>query len=509
MPPYSLDKAIAKIPTNNKRIKSFAVKLPEHIQTLTNMDNVMQIADFLENIIQQIHKLDVQDSVQLQRVKQHLLAEFIYAAAEVIKNKKEFLIPQNIRGLNTPIIKTFINEVYLKQQLLGYWFKTLRNRQLAEMPHEILNDFLKKEQRIRQLEVVHASEYLFSIAPTLEYVANPFTVRRFLLEDRLFGGSVLLNGVVMNTAQLPHADEAYLAAFRKQISLVITIESNVSRNVIDFFAEIEQYHDDHLLPMLFEPFYSDKSIDLAVADRLKQYEKLLTQRILEPMTNAIMNMTKNNDECEYLYVGMRQLFGSVVQSFQDFQTQPAVLGNEEAVLMFAKLVAYASFLEKRRSEVFVYQSKDSWENNNKRAQEGLSKVREWVKKQIKPYAELEKRVAEQAERVAQPVGFLSKLLHTKEKQEEKLKELKSELRHIAWEVHQQIFHMPKDFKEQIVHLEFDSLLITDEMQRNYAYPAGNNGMTRLPVVLTLPENRTEFNLSLFDQDLKKRLAKAG
>ncbi|SOD68332.1 hypothetical protein SAMN02746062_01212 [Alysiella filiformis DSM 16848] len=504
----NLEQAIAQVPANAKRMKAFALKLPDHLNALKTMDDVVKIAEFLENLIGQIHKQDVQDSVQLQRAKQRLLTEFIYAAADIIKQKKEFLIPKTVRGLNLPIIKTFINEVYLKHQLLGYWFKTLRNRQLADMPHEVLNQFLRQEQRIRQLEVVRASKYLFSIAPSLEYAVNPFTIRRFLLEERLFGGSVLLNGVALNTAMLANCDDIYIAKFKKQIDLVITIEASVSRAIIDFFAEIEQYHDDVLLPMLFEPFKSVQNIDVAVAERLKQYEKLLTQRILEPMTQAVSKMAKNNDECEYLYVGMRQLFGSIVQSFQDFQTLPAVLGNETATTLFAQLVAYASFLEKRRTEVFVHQSEVDWANHHNRAQEGLNKVRDWVNKQIKPYRDLVKQVAAQQELMEKPVGFIGKMLHTKEKQQEKLDELKKEMRQTAWGVHQNIFHMPKDFKEQMVHLEFDSLLITNEMQRNYAYPAGNNGMTRLPVVLTLPENRTEFDLSAFANELHNRLAAA-
>ena len=49
----------------------------------------------------------------------------------MIREKKDLEIPENRRGLNASIIKTFINEVFLKQQLLGYWFKTMRNRQVS------------------------------------------------------------------------------------------------------------------------------------------------------------------------------------------------------------------------------------------------------------------------------------------------------------------------------------------------------------------------------------------
>ena len=381
----------------------------------------------------------------------------------------------------------------------------MRNRQLAEMPFPILNTFLREQQKIRQLEVVRASKYLFAIAPTLEYAINPFTIRRFLLEERLFSRTVLLNGVAINTAMLANCDEKYTETFKRQIDCVITVETTISRVVIDFFDELEKYHDNVLLPMLFEPFEARGNLDKMVNERIAKYEKLLTANILEPMKRGLQTLSKNNDECDYLYVGMRQLFGSVLNVFQDFQTLPAVMGNEAAETLFSKLVAYATFLEKRRSDVYVAQSETQWAENHQRGQQGIAKVREFVNKQIKPYRELVKQVAAQQEIVDKPATFIDKILKRKEAQEEKLEALKKKMRQTAWDVHQNIFHMPKDFKDQMVHLEFDSLLITDETQRNYAFPSGDNGVTRLPLVVTLPENRLDFNLLHFSEEFNVRL----
>lgn len=425
--------------------------------------------------------------------------------AHIIREKKELALPRSVRGLNGSILKTFINEVYLKNQLLGYWFKTLRNRQLADMPFPILNTFLREQQKIRQLEVVRASKYIFAIAPTLEYSINPFTIRRFLIEERLFSRSVLLNGVAINTAMLANCDEKYTESFKRQIDCVITVEATISRVVIDFFDELEKYHDDVLLPLLFDPFSRRGNLQKIVTERVNRYEKLLTINILEPMKRGLTTLAKNNDECDYLYVGMRQLFGSVLNVFQDFQTMPAVMGNEAAEVLFSKLVAYATFLEKRRAEVYVPQSPKQWLENHQRGQSGLTKVREFVDQQVKPYKELVKQVEIQQEIFDKPPTFFDKVLKRKEAQEEKLSILKKKMRQTAWDVHQNIFHMPKEFKDNVVHLEFDSLLITDETQRNYAFPGGDNGVTRLPLVLTLPENRLDFNLLKFSEEFNARL----
>lgn len=502
----SLAQAIERIPAHGKRMKAFAKRLPDHLHLLQTMDDALKIAEFLENLLIQLHKIDVEDSLELQAAKHRLLTEFVYEAAQIIRDKKEFVLPKSIRGLNGSIVKSFINEVYLKSQLLGFVFKTLRNRQLADMPFPILNTFLREQQKIRQLEVVRASKYVFAIAPAVEYAINPFTMRRFLIEERLFS-QPLLNGVAINTAMLANCDEKYTEAFKRQIDYVITLESNISRVVIDFFNELEKYHDDVLLPMLFEPFAGRGNLDKLVAERVAKYEKLLTTNILEPLKRGLKTLAKNNNEYDYLYIGMRQLFGSIINVFQDFQTQPAVMGNQAAEIVFAKLVAYALFLEKRRAEVYVEQSETQWADNHKHAAEGINKIREFVNKQIKPYRELNKQVAVQQEIVDKPATLLDKIFKRKAAQEEKLEMLKKKMRQTAWDVHQNIFHMSKkDFQEQMVHLEFEALLMTNETQRNYAFPSGDNGVTRLPLVVTLPENRLDFNLLHFSEELSLRLA---
>jgi hypothetical protein len=69
---------------------------------------------------------------------------------------KELILPENARKLHTNAVKVFINEIYLKQQLLGFWFKTMRNRQLAESPVPLIHDldklFKRKAKQIEKLD---------------------------------------------------------------------------------------------------------------------------------------------------------------------------------------------------------------------------------------------------------------------------------------------------------------------------------------------------------------------
>lgn len=500
---------IRKIPPQHKQMKALAIKLNEYLNTLKTMDDALKIAEFLESHFKKIYQINVEDNIELQVLKNKIHQEFTYQVADIIRNKKDWVLPKNHRGLNPSIIKTFFNEVYLKQQLLGFWFKTLRNRELDEFPYEIINTFLKKEHKVRQLEVVRASKYLFGIAPLPEFQSNPFMPRRFLQEETLFTRNrILLNGVAINTAMLANCDEKYTETFKKQVNCIITLETTVSQLVIDFLTKIEKYHDDNLLPLLFSPFDVNKRFETLLEQRLQQYEKLLTDNILEPLMDALKNLVKNDDEHEYLYIGLRQLFGNILSVFKDFQNQPLLMDNHQVAVLMGRLVAYASFLEKRHGEIFNMSAISDWERNHNQSQEPIGEIKKIVQKNIKQFRQLQKDIRAQEELVEKEPTFFEKLLKTKEKQAEKLEELKKDARQMAWEVHHKVFHLPKDFKQQMVHLEFESLLMFDEKLRNYAFPAGDNGVNRLPIVLTLPENRLDFDLSQFSSDLQLQSSKA-
>lgn len=509
---FDFAKFVKQIDGKYRQAKTLGGQLGEFLNALKTMDDAVKIAEHLESQLNRINKLDVKDDLALQVVKNTLHREFIYQVAQIIRDKKDWVLPKNHRNLNPSIVKTFFNEVYLKQQLMGFWFKTLRNRELDEFPFEIINTFFKKEHKVRQLEVVRASKYLFGIAPLPEFQSNPFTARRFLQEDSLFSRSrILLNGVALNTAMLGNSDESYTETFKKQVDCIITLETTVSQIVIDFLTQLEQYHDDVLLPLLFAQFDVNRRFETVLEQRLQEYEKLLTENILQPFLNALLKLMKHNDEHEYLYIGMRQLFGSILSAFKEFQTQPLVMDHENVAILMGRLVAYATFLEKRHNDIFNMSavSEEEWQRSHEKCQIPMKEIKSAVQKNIKAFRQLQKEIAAQQELVDKDPSFLDKILKTKAKQEEKLEHLKKEARQIAWDVHHKVFHLPKDFKEHMVHLEFESLLMFNEKQRNYAFPAGDNGVSRLPVVLTVPEYRLDFDLAHFANDLNLKANKAG
>ena len=152
----TFEQFVASIPAKLKTVKILGVNIQNSMEKLRGYAEAVKIADFLENILEQIAEANTRGDLEQQKWKQKLHSAFIYAAADEIRRKKELILPENARKLHTNAVKVFFNEIYLKQQLLGFWFKTMRNRQLAESPVPLIHDldklFKRKAKQIEKLD---------------------------------------------------------------------------------------------------------------------------------------------------------------------------------------------------------------------------------------------------------------------------------------------------------------------------------------------------------------------
>lgn len=492
----TFEQFVASIPAKLKTVKILGVNIQNSMEKLRSYAEAVKIADFLENILEQIAEANTRGDLEQQKWKQKLHSAFIYAAADEIRRKKELILPENARKLHTNAVKVFINEIYLKQQLLGFWFKTMRNRQLAESPVPLIHDFLRQEQRTRQLEIIRASSYWFVVAPMVAYGTNPFTIRRFLQEDHLYGGTLLLNGTAVNSALLQSDNPQVDAAFRKQINFIITISGNVRQVIMDFMDELDAFHENTLIPLLFAPFDATSgSVKKEVDKRLSQYAIELKTGILQPFTDMIRRLPNCEEEFDYLYVSMRQLFASIIGAFQDFQTQPALLMNAQAEELFGQLVAYATFLEKRRADVFTQLEWNDVQQNNVKIRAFAQYAYDVAQTHLKEYQKRQAAIEAQQRLVDKPEGLMDKLFKRKAKQIEKLDEMRLERNRLLFAAYDKLIKLPDEVKEQVVHMEFDTQIIHRSNSRSYAYPNGENGISELPIIFRLPESRVDLDLN--------------
>ena len=77
----------------------------------------------------------------------------------------------------------------------------------------------------------------------------------------------------------------------------------------------------------------------------------------------------------------------------------------------------------------------------------------------------------------------------------KINELKTSLIEVHHRCYLEIIRIQKHFSQHSLYLESKNLISADDPKvRHYAFADGENGITRLPLLLQLPENRDNFNL---------------
>lgn len=291
----------------NDRMRYYASTFALSLQSLKGLNDSLQIADYLENALEQIDKIEVDENFQMQREKLELRRTFLLNAAEIIRELK--LQPlEGVRQLTEEHVKCFITEVFIKQQLLGYWYKPLLKKQTVEMKHPLFRYFLIKEQEIRHFDIVRTSQFLFIVAPVMDVQQNPYSIRRFLIEEKgALEDQVYLNVLVLDLKE--DMDEEVVETLKSQMQRMVTLQSQIHLDVIDIVHDLEQISEQKLFHLLVEPIQVvEKNADVVAQRHLKNFEEILTRELLLPMRDAIRDHLSHIEEFSYLYLHVHKIF---------------------------------------------------------------------------------------------------------------------------------------------------------------------------------------------------------
>lgn len=494
--------------TNHAGMKTLIQKIMISLNQLNQYIKVTEIADYLESILKQIDNIDVEENIDLQRTKKRIRMEFIYEAATIIKNKKNLEIPENFKNLSIESLKCFILEVFLKHQLLNFWFKTLRPRQLDDRQESIINQFLKHEQRVRQLEIVQTSMFIYAIAPSRNQDINPFSIRRFLNEEKMtLSNTVYLNAAIIPIKKLGNVE--FENSFKWQVSRIVTIEKQLSTLITDLVDSFELTNSNILLPLLFKPLDSSGfATDKIAQQRLWDFEQQLSLRIFEPLEHALRHLVTNQEEHDFLYVSLRQIMGDINSYYKDFQQQPALMFDNYANLFSARLIAYLTLIEKRKNDLFILQSNEDYQNNLSKLSEPINILRRLAKDSLDTMRTLRMELKEAQNTLKQKENsFLSKFFNKHEKHNEKIETLRRAIYAHREHTYFEIVRIPKKYQTDTVYLEFESLISINDLERHYAFTSGQNWVRRLPILVQLPEDRNLFNIQEIYNTLEFDLSK--
>lgn len=361
------------------------------LKSLLGLNDSLQVADYLENVLEQIDKIEVNENFQMQREKLELRRTFLSNAAEIIRGLQ--LQPvEGVRKLTEQQVKCFIIEVFIKQQLLGYWYKPLLKKQTAEMQHPLFRYFLIKEQQIRHFDIVRTSQFLFIVAPVMDVQQNPYSIRRFLIEEKgALEGQVYLNILVLDLKE--DMNEEVVETLKSQLQRMVTLQSQIHLDVRDIVHNLEQVSELKLLPLLVEPVQVvEKNADVVAQRHLKQLEEILTRELLLPMRDAIRDHLSHIEEFAYLYLHVHKIFTEILAYYWDFKAQPGFMFNSYIQNFEYKLLAFIRLLEKRKGETFIPMNRNEWQVMHQRSQQPIKDIQTTIADNVQQYRDLKKYI---------------------------------------------------------------------------------------------------------------------
>ncbi|MBR6976067.1 MAG: hypothetical protein IKH84_04105 [Ottowia sp.] len=483
------------------QLQTLAAQCVVSVEAIQQTDEAHRIARLLEDVLDGFDTGVPGADTELLPARRTLLEKYIRTAGDIIKKKKELTVPAGQRRLDTDVARTFINEVFLKQRLLGHRFLVLRRRQLTHLGQPFFHDYLSEQQSVRRLEVIHTTRYIFALAAPGDIHENAFSARRFFEEE---AASAAFTGAAANVAPFSCCfirtsrldDVRRVELFKAQIENIISLSSQVSQGVRDALERMEEHYDMRMRPILFAPLaIPSVPPKTVIAQRLSQYKGMLESDIFLPLKKCIMQECVNFEDFNFLFTGIRQLMGEIISDFSSFQLQPLAQGNASVERMMARMQAYMQLFVKRRARIFSTEAVQNWDENCAAAAGPRKGLRDIIKKYGKQSLKMQKQAQQdEQEQTKESDSFFGRLLARGKAEEDSttLSDTQREIKKIRRAAHLEIINLFTQWRDEVLVLDREPLRFL-KRQRCYAVCAGSNGLDKLPVLAVFPENYNDFD----------------
>ncbi len=485
-----------QLDTQNSELLQLAHRIKSTFSYLQGYQTDFQIADYLESIVREINQIDLEHSADIQ-AQQLIKKAFLYDAALIIRDL-DFTVSENHRHLDIEQVRTFIFEIFMKSEILGSWFAHILPSEYAEQELVIFQDYFIQQQRVRDFEIIKTFQYYFVLSSTYDSSVSAYSIRRFLTEEN-FGKEdrFYISGLVLDPQQLDQAD--YFANFKQLMNRIIGIQRKMNPHIVELIESLHEYNQQNLIPSLKEILNIQSfSIDHLVKEHLEILEKDLSLNILEPLLKGLKNSVQHTDELEYCYLNISRLINEFLHQLEILSQQPMLQFNQHARLFKYRLIAYLKLLEQRRAQIFViFHDEFQYQQQLRAVSAPTQEIRELLNSAMEQTRQIQQHIRqlEREMQNAENSSFLKRLFKKSENHELKINELKQNLIEVRDRCYIRIIAIQKQASQESVYLEAKNLIsVIDSKVRHYAFANGENGVTRLPLLLQLPEDRNNFNM---------------
>ena len=481
--------------TQNSELLQLAHRINTTFSYLQSYQTDFQIADYLETIVREINQIDLDNPKDIQ-AQQLIKKAFLYDTALIIR-ELNFSVSENQRHLNIEQVRTFIFEVFMKSEILGSWFAHILPSEYADQELTIFQDYFISEQQVRDFEIIKTFQYYFVLSSSYDSLISAYSIRRFLTEES-FGKEdrFYISGLVLDPQQLNQPN--YFENFKQLMTRIIGIQSQMNPHIVELVESLHEYNHQRLIPSLKEILNIQSfSIEHLVKEHLEILEKDLSLNILEPFLKGLKNSVQHTDELEFCYLNILRLINEFLHQLEILSQEPILQFNPHARLFKYRLIAYLKLLEQRRAQIFVlFHDEFHYQQHVREVSAPTQEMRELLNDAIEQTRQIQQHIRqlERETQNKQNASFIKRLFKKPENHEFKINELKQNIIDVRDRCYLRIIALQKQTTQVSVYLEAKNLIPVDSKMRHYAFANGENGVTRLPLLLQLPEERNSFNM---------------
>lgn len=481
--------------TQNSELLQLAHRINTTFSYLQSYQTDFQIADYLETIVREINQIDLDNPKDIQ-AQQLIKKAFLYDTALIIR-ELNFSVSENHRHLNIEQVRTFIFEVFMKSEILGSWFAHILPSEYADQELTIFQDYFISEQQVRDFEIIKTFQYYFVLSSSYDSLISAYSIRRFLTEES-FGKEdrFYISGLVLDPQQLNQPN--YFENFKQLMTRIIGIQSQMNPHIVELVESLHEYNHQRLIPSLKEILNIQSfSIEHLVKEHLEILEKDLSLNILEPFLKGLKNSVQHTDELEFCYLNILRLINEFLHQLEILSQEPILQFNPHARLFKYRLIAYLKLLEQRRAQIFVlFHDEFHYQQHVREVSAPTQEMRELLNDAIEQTRQIQQHIRqlERETQNKQNASFIKRLFKKPENHEFKINELKQNIIDVRDRCYLRIIALQKQTTQVSMYLEAKNLIPVDSKMRHYAFANGENGVTRLPLLLQLPEERNSFNM---------------
>ncbi|WOE42753.1 hypothetical protein [Acinetobacter chinensis] len=486
---------ILKHCVNNTELQLLADQLNQDLEAMKLSSDAMAVASCLEQGVAAIRQLQMKEDQSGWREKNLLLKTYLIQAAQIV-HTMTIVPPTGQRELTEDQIRHFIVDVFLRYQLPVPSLKP-QFKEIQELKkHPFFRYSLNRKQELKPVELIRSADYIFVIAPSTDIEQNPYSISRFLREtDRTKGMECCV--LVLDLEKSLEND--YMERFQ---SLLQTLPESVAKLSPKAFEQIQQMNEiceQTIFPLLTESVHlEEKSSDVFVQQHLKELENTLTEKLLIPLADQLKENIFSAEEAAVLYWNLNRLFTEMYAYYRVFCAQPALKSSQGIKAFEYKFVSLVRLLQKRRAQIFSVATASEWQNAHSESTGPVQGMIQIMNICLPEYRELKIRLNKLRRELSEARNSLFKRMIKSDQYEKDIQQISEEMQLLKRQIFTDIRRLLEATRHNMIHLETESMLSFTETARHFAFPCGENGLSRLPVVIKLPESFLDFDVEVFN-----------